>query len=299
MKKIVRAEPATLSAPFANSKLGAALAALHRDGSTSQRQLAEFILRNPVRIGSTSIEDLARLAGVSPATVSRFARELGFDSYAGMRTGIADALLDVLAPVDKLRRTLAETAGRPGAVEILDVARQQLALIDADAIARQCANLASLIGKARSVHIMGFGLSAHVASLAVLGLQPYHPSVSAVVEFGGTEVAAGRLMSIGKAELLIAMTFPRYSSEVSALARYARDRGARVVAITDSVASPLASLADDLILSPAEHPVLSSSFVSAVAIVEAIVTSVMLSDARNVERADRLSDAIGAYLHGD
>ncbi len=144
---------------------------------------------------------------------------------------------------------------------------------------------------------MGFGLSAHVAALLVLGLQPFRPQVSGVVEFGGTEVAAGRLMGIGPDDLLIAITFPRYASDVVQLVRYARDRGARVVALTDSPAAPIAPLADRVLFAPADHPTLSSSMVAAVAIAEALVAAVMLSDPANAERASLLETAIGGYLH--
>jgi DNA-binding MurR/RpiR family transcriptional regulator len=215
------------------------------------------------------------------------------------RCGWVSPTLAVLAPVDKLRRSIASGARQTGAAETLDTARRQLALLDVETIAHQCKALAGRIMAARAVHIMGFGLSAHLASMAVLGLQPFHPAVSAVVEFGGTENAAGRLTAIGKPDLLIAMTFPRYSREVVALTRYAHDKGASIVALTDSVASPIATLADDLLLAPAEHSIMSSSFVAAMAIVEALIATVMLSDPRNVGRADRLTEAIGAYLHDE
>jgi DNA-binding MurR/RpiR family transcriptional regulator len=150
---------------------------------------------------------------------------------------------------------------------------------------------------ARTIHVMGFGLSAHVAALLVLGLQPFRPNAAGVVEFGGTEVAAGRLMGIGPGDMLVAITFPRYASDVVSLTRYAKDRGARVVALTDSAASPLAPLADVLMLAPSDHPTLSSSLVAAVAVVETLVAAVMLSDPANAERAAMLGDAIGGYLH--
>ena len=82
--------------------------------------------------------------------------------------------------------------------------------------------------------------------------------LGAVVEFGGTEVAAGRLMNIGPKDLLIAISFPRY----------ARDRCAHVIALTDSMAPPL-------------------------------VTSRMVSGNNQVAQAEKLTDAISAYLYTD
>jgi DNA-binding MurR/RpiR family transcriptional regulator len=203
----------------------------------------------------------------------------------------------LLDPVAKLRLQLAQSGDQPRGTEMLVAIQNQLHQIDAGLVAWQTAAIARAIAGARHVHVMGFGLSAHVAALIVLGLQPFCASVSGVVEFGGTEVAAGRLMNIGPEDVLIAVTFPRYASDVVRLARYARDRGAKVFALTDSAASPLAPLADIVLLAPAEHPTLSSSMVAAVAIAETLVATVMLSDSANAERAALLDEAISGYLH--
>jgi DNA-binding MurR/RpiR family transcriptional regulator len=149
---------------------------------------------------------------------------------------------------------------------------------------------------ARYVWIMGFGLSAHLAAMLALGLQPYREGVVNVVQFGGTEVAAGRIMSAGAGDVVIAITFPRYSADVTDLARAAKRAGSHVVALTDSVVSPLASLSDDLLLAPAPHPVLSASCLPALAVIEALVSEFLVSDPAHLERARRLTAAMAAYL---
>jgi len=277
--------------------LGVALTALMTTGSAGHRKLAEFILRQPIRVSALSIDDLAKATGVSAPTISRFARELDLGGFAELRTAVAEAMQTLLDPVAKLRLQLAQSGDQPRGTEMLVAIQNQLQQIDAGLVAWQTAAIARAIAGARHVHVMGFGLSAHVAALIVLGLQPFCASVSGVVEFGGTEVAAGRLMNIGPEDVLIAVTFPRYASDVVRLARYARDRGARVFALTDSAASPLAPLADIVLLAPAEHPTLSSSMVAAVAIAETLVATVMLSDPANAERAALLDEAISGYLH--
>lgn len=277
--------------------LGVALTAMMTTGSAGHRKLAEFILRHPIRVSALSIDDLAKASGVSAPTISRFARELDLGGFAELRTAVAEAMQTLLDPVAKLRLQLAQSGGQPRGTEMLAAIKNQLQQVDAGLVAWQTAAMARAISGARHVHVMGFGLSAHVAALIVLGLQPFCAGVSGVVEFGGTEVAAGRLMNIGPEDVLIAITFPRYASDVVRLARYARDRGAKVFALTDSAASPLAPLADIVLLAPAEHPTLSSSMVAAVAIAETLVATVMLSDPANAERAALLGEAISGYLH--
>jgi DNA-binding MurR/RpiR family transcriptional regulator len=288
------AEPGTI---FLQTGLGARLAELAAAGSPGQRRLAAFILRNPIRVAALSIEDLARATEVSAPTISRFARKTGLDGFADLRAAVAQAAQALLDPVAKLKLQLDKTGGAARGREMLEAIQMRIRQLDAAAVAAQAEAVAREIASARNVHVMGFGLSAHVAALLVLGLQPFRPAVAGVVEFGGTEVAAGKLMGIGPQDMLIAITFPRYASDAVSLARYAKDKGARVIAITDSAASPLAPLADRALFAPSDHPALSSSMVAAVAIIEMLIAAVMVSDPANVEKAAMLGDAIGRYLH--
>ena len=103
-------------------------------------------------------------------------------------------------------------------------------------------------------------------------------------------------MSAAAGDVVVAIAFPRYSSDVSELARAARNAGARIVALTDSVASPLAAVCDELLLAPAQHPVLSSSSLPGLAVIEALVSEFLMSDPKHLERAARLAAAMAAYL---
>ncbi len=91
---------------FASSALGQKLRALQGSGSTSNRTIAEHLLRNPVHGSSLSIEELAAERRLD-ATLSRFARALGYGGYPELRAALADTLQEVLRPVEKLRGALA------------------------------------------------------------------------------------------------------------------------------------------------------------------------------------------------
>lgn len=296
MKKHVHATTSPAMA-FASSELGQRLLALQASGSDTQRRIAVHLLRNPVRAAAVGIEDLAQVIGVSPATLSRFTRTLGYAGFADLRAAIAGTMQAMLQPVEKLRDSFSR-AGADGELlaECLESAMSS-ARQAADGLSPGILGRArDLMAGARTVFVMGFGLSSHVAGLLTLGLQPFLPNVTNVVEFGGTEVAAGRLMGIGPEDVLIAISFPRYARDAVHLASYARDRDARLVAITDSIASPLMPLADVALLAPGDHPVLSTPVTAAVLIAEALVSAIMIANPDSVERATALTDAIAGYL---
>ncbi|MGL4576131.1 MAG: MurR/RpiR family transcriptional regulator [Burkholderiaceae bacterium] len=284
---------------FAQSSLGRKLIVLQNEGSKSNRAIADYLLRNPVRIPAWSIEEVAGRAAVSTATLSRFARTLGFDGYAELRSEIAEALQSVLQPIEKLRSSL-EHAGSRAGTPVTDGLENTLSNVRAAAQALSAELLSAAVTRltqAEHVYTLGFGLSAHLAAILALDLQPFCPRMTNVVEFGGTEVAAGQLMNITRHDVLVVVSFPRYANDAINLTHYARQRGAAVVAITDSPASPLAQLADCLLLAPATHPVLSSSLSAGLVVIETLVSRLMVSNKNNVEQAAKLTEAISAYMY--
>jgi len=297
-----------MDAAFAQSPLGLRLRDVLANGRGSNVAVADFLLRNPVRATAWGIEELAANTHTSTATLSRFARALGFDGYAALRGGMAEALhtalQPVFQPVDKLRDALQRKGGKDGGNHpvIAESLETSLANLQATAAGLNPALLTSTAHKilaAETVYTLGFGISAHLSAMLALDLQPFCRQAINVVEFGGTEVAAGRLMNIGPKDLLISISFPRYASDAVMLTRYARDRFAHVIALTDSMASPLTAWSHDVLLAPATHPVLSSSYSAALLVIEALVTSLMVSGTDQVGQAEKLTNAISAYLYND
>jgi DNA-binding MurR/RpiR family transcriptional regulator len=279
------------------SDMGKSLALAQRGASASNRQIADYVLRNPVRASAASIEDLAAAARVSTATLSRFARLLGCSGYAEFRTKLAETLQEVLHPIEKLKDSFARSG--PESATVVEGLEATMSNIRATAEALTPQVLAAVVdrlSRAGTIYIMGFGFSAHLASYLTLGLQPFLPVVVNVVEFGGTEVAAGRLMRLQPEDALIAISLPRYARDVVQLCAYGKDRGAQVICITDSPASPLAPLADVLLLAQANHPILSSSSTAVLLVIEAVVAAVMASNPDNLRHAQALTEAISGYL---
>ncbi len=287
----------TAEIAFARSELGIQLLALQTGGPASTHGIADFILRNSMRVTALGITELALHCNVSAATVSRFARALGFANYSSMRSAIAEALQSGLDPLEKLRTSIERSAGtsHPGA-DSLDFALANIGATRQGLSTAELEQVVTRIDRAKTVYVMGFGLSAHVAGMLTLHLQPFCPEVVDVVGYGGTEVAAGRLMNITPKDVLIAISLPRYAVDAIKLASFAKSRGAYIVALTDSLASPLAKLADRALLAKGEHPVLPSSSTAVIALVEVLVAALMVANKKNLGKAAELTAAIAPYL---
>lgn len=289
-----------LEEAFAASALGQALRRALADGSASHKSIADYLLRHPMRATALGVEELAAACQVSTATISRFARDVGFSNFAAMRADLATTLQAAIQPVDKLRNNIERRSGAGSpALESLGYAEANIGATSQGIDDARMAKVVARLGKAACVYVMGFGLSSHLAGLLALHLQPFCRHVVEVAGQGGTEVAAGHLANITDKDMLVVISFPRYALDVIRLAKFARSRAACILSITDSPASPLAELGDFVLYAQSAHPILPSSSTAAVALIEALTVSLMVSDKANVDKAARLTEAIAAYLYGD
>src|SRR5471032_3351132 len=193
--KSLPATPLPLSSAnvaLAQSPLGLVLAGVLGQGSASHRSIANFVLRNPMRVTALKIEGMAEGCKVSTATISRFARDIGFANYAAMRSAVAETLHSEMQPVDKLRHTIENRTGSvwPGdesmeyALANLSSTRNAQSQAEMDEVVRK-------LSGAGVVYLLGFGLSSYLAGLLALHLQPFCAHVVEAAGQGGTEVAAG------------------------------------------------------------------------------------------------------------
>lgn len=301
MKKV--STPSSSHSPdltFAKSSLGEALLDQLQNGSSSYKRIADYLLRNQVKVTALGIEDLSDQCAVSTATTSRFARDLGYANYAALKNSLAETVQAIFSPVEKLRNTIEGQKSNSSATQAsLQSASANVSEATQNMDEAVMHQVVARLTKAGTVYIMGFGISSHLAGMLALHLQAFCNRVVEVVSYGGTEVAAGNLANITEKDVLIVISFPRYALDVIRLTQFARNHATCIVAITDSAASPIAQLGDYLLLAPSTHAVLPSSSTAAIAVIEALVSSIMVSNKKNVEKAIRLTEALSDYLHNN
>jgi len=275
------------------------LSAQHRiesaveEASPSLSRVGRWMSTHPIRTLSHSAEEIAALTGTSVAAINRFSRVAGFEGFSHLKTVLGEELQSTVAPLQKLSTRRARVGpAKPG-----DTA----AAIDADTLRRatsvpQIQRVAGRLLKAKQVLALGLGTSGYLAGYAAHALMPYLANVWAVAGEGGTEEAARRLSRCGRGDVLLAVSLPRYSRDTVRLAQFARERGAHVIAITDATSAPLAATADALLLAPSEHPVMPSSAVGALAVIEAIAAAVMKLIPDAVSIAREMSELVASHL---
>ncbi len=264
----------------------------------SLRKVADFILRHPLKAATLTIEEMAVETATSAAAVNRLAKAIDLGGYTGLKAELVSTLQQMVSPVDKLRNELAHRPdGAFGLHEQVQIASSNLATAGANNSADTFEAFVSCLIQARKIYILGFGNSAYMAGLAAANLVPFCADATAVSMEGGNENAAYRLAAITEQDVLLSISLPRYSLDTLQLSRFASERGATVLAITDSPASPLTTIAKHALFAPADHPVLISSNTSVLALIEGLVAGVMARNKEAVQLAAELTESVMSYLH--
>lgn len=260
-------------------------------GSPALRKVGLWMAAHPLRAVSLSAEEIALQADASQSAVNRFATHAGFSGFIQLRAALAAELQEVQAPIAKLGQLPSAGEQHPFqcAQDGLLQASQQL---DVQVLA-QCAQR---MLDAPHIYTLGLGMSHYAAGFAASALLPYVQGSTHLSEGGGTEQILRRMMSVRAGDVVLVISVPRYSMDAVQLAKTARDKGAHVVAITDQAGAPLAGVADTVLLAPAQHSVLSHSYVSIIAVIETLLAHIVRLNPQSAAITTDLIDTVLPHL---
>jgi len=267
--------------------------------SATQAKLARAVLAHPFRAATASIEDFAREVGVSMASANRFAVALGFAGYAQFRLELTRAFESTLAPVERLRSGLQQQASNSAEAMAWSL-QEDVRNLEATSQALQpeaCEQAVEMILAARRVNTLGYGASGFLAGLLHHELDAYHPNVATLPQLGGPTHAARQIFKLGAEDLVVVVAMPRYSEDSVVLTAMARERGVKVLALTDAPGSPVVPLADAVIYVRTVKQLSATSNAAALACIEALSAAVARRVPQAVERAQELARVVLPWLH--
>lgn len=241
--------------------------------SKSQKLISKYILENYDKAAYMTASKLGATVKVSESTVVRFALELGFEGYPEFQhslqeivrirltsfqrmdvtnnlIGDGDLLSKVLnSDIDKLKRTIEEI---------------DRASFDASVDA---------LVNAKNIYILGLGSSSLLAHALNHSLRMIFDNVR-LVEASSTDEIYTQIMNISEGDVLVAISFPRYSKKLISAVSFAKDSSATVISLTDSPSSPIASLSDALLIARSDMASFADSLVAPLSVINALVVAV-------------------------
>jgi DNA-binding MurR/RpiR family transcriptional regulator len=241
----------TVKAPKTPESLRNEIVRRYDELSPRLKQVAKFVLENPNDVALQTLAVIAARSKVQPSTIVRFAKTFGYEGASDIQKLFRDEILN-LAPsanYSERIRQYSERSGAASARSAHDLMREFadnniLALRHLKEVVRDADLERSLdmIEQARAIYIVGMRRSFPVAAYLAYALR--HVEKRAYL-IDGVAGMLGEQASIVEAEdLMVAISFHPYARETAEVVAGARERNARVIAISDSRLSPIARDAD-------------------------------------------------------
>lgn len=285
-------------APTSADELCAEIVRRFEGLSKRLKQIARYILDEPNDIALETLAVIASRCDVQPSTIVRFAKSFGFEGASQMQRLFRDGLLSSNVAlgyserVRQLNETTSSVTAKPADLLAEFVEGNILALQNLlQTVSRtEIRDAVHLIAKADTVHVVGFRRSFPVASYLVYSLLQAGKRAVFVDGVGG--LAMAQVQAVGAQDLLIAVSYHPYAGETVAVVEAARERGARVLAISDSLVSPVAKPAH-LVLQTRESEVRKFRSLSAsMCLAQALVINFAFEDSKEKGRRKRTSKAM-------
>ena len=266
--------------------------------SKGQKRIANFILESYDKAAFMTASRLGKKVGVSESTVVRFAAELGYQGYPDMQKSLQKMIRNRLTSVQRIEVTNDRLGGQDLLSMVLqsDIEKIRLTLEELDRDSFEKA--AEAIVSARKIYIMGVRSSAAIATFLTFYFNLIFDNVVEVSANTASEVFE-RLLRVGEGDVVIGVSFPRYSSRTVQAMSFARDRGATTIAITDSEASPLAPSGTYLLKARSDMASFVDSLVAPLSLVNALLVAVSQKKnddlANTFQTLERIWEEYGVY----
>ena len=241
--------------------------------SKGQKLIANFILSSSDKAAFMTACKLGKTVNVSESTVVRFAAELGYDGYPSMQKALQEMIRNKLTSIQRIE----VSNDRIGDQDIMsmvmqsDIEKIRLTLEETDRTS--FSHAVEAISSARRVYILGVRSASALANFMSFYFTFIFDNVVHVDTTSISEVFE-QVMRIGPDDVLIGLSFPRYSKRTVKAMQYAKKQGATVIAITDSDVSPLANIADVSLFAKSDMASFVDSLVAPLSLVNALIVAV-------------------------
>ena len=252
----------------------------------AQRRVAEYVMKHLEEVAFMSASTFGRKAGVSESTIVRFSQLLGYRGFPELKEAIREIVIHRL---DTSRR-LSDYLGSEGKehvlfetmrkdMSVLELAMDTVSVEEFDKVVDvlEAADRVFVIAH-RSAYVLAYYLTFYLRWVGLFAFT-----------LRAEDTSCELIMSLTDGDVVIGITFPRYSRDTVELFTFAAKRGIRTVAITDDYLSPIAHIASYTLAIPTDFVSFVDSFTAPMSVINAIVIALSM---RNPELTEKRLEAL-------
>lgn len=266
--------------------------------SKSHKKIAEYILQNSEKAAYMTAAKLSKNAGVSEATVIRFAYELGFDGYPEFQKKLLELVKTQLTALQRMELAYEKNDG----ADILSLTlKSDIGHIEKTLESNEKSQFeaaAKAISSAKKIYITGVRSAAALAEFAGFYLHLVFDNVRLIKTTGGDDLFE-QIINVGEGDVVIGISFPRYSKNTIRALEYAGKNGAAVIGITDSRTSPVEKVSDITLIAESGTMSFIDSLTAPFSLITALLAAVSMTNRKAVqdklERLEQIWDEYEVY----
>lgn len=241
--------------------------------SKGKKRIGQYILSNYDKAAFMTAARLGETVDISESTVVRFAADLGYDGYPAMQKALQEMIRGKLTSVQRIEVSNDRIADQDVLATVVqsDIEKLRMSLdgIDREEFAR----VVDAIDGAKNIYIIGVRSAAALSDFLTFYFNLIFDNVRQVKTTLASEMFE-QLLRVGPGDVVIGISFPRYSTRTVRAMEFARDQGAEVIAITDSEFSPLYETAVHRLLAKSDMASFVDSLVAPLSVINALIVAV-------------------------
>lgn len=251
------------------------------DFTVAQRKVADYVIKNPAEVAFLTTEQLAALTEVSVASIMRLAYSMGYTGYSQFQKDLQYVLKDRIAPSARFDKNTSSIEKHSlleacVATQVGNINKTAEFLSEAN-----IKNALSFISKAKKIYILGVRTSHATAYYLYEGLNRIGLNCELLIP--DTSRTQSVLAHMSAENLLIAISLPRYARRTIEIANVARQKGAKIIAITDAYSSPLAIIADEFLLCTHDSVSFHNSGIGSLFLADFLISGIASANPKNAK----------------
>lgn len=243
---------------------------VYPDLSKSHKKIADFILNNYEKAAYYTAAKLGAETDISESTVVRFATHLGFDGYPEFQDALQEDIKGKLTTLQRMEIASLKMTNEDVLTKVMGNDRASIKATLEEVSREDFNNAAKALNNADKIYILGVRSSAPLANFIYFYLKMVYDSVVLITSASSSEEFE-QIFKIKSTDVCLAISFPRYSKQVVKTLEYAKEKGAKIIAITDSDSAPIAPLATFVLTAKSNMASFMDSLVAPLSLINALI----------------------------
>lgn len=254
--------------------------------SKGHKLVATFILDKYDKAAFMTASKLAEATNVSESTVVRFSLKLGYEGYKELQEELQEFVKGKLTTVQRLGLTKTGYEDKKSLISsIMETDRENVKKVINEIDIKSFNNTIELMLKAEQIYIIGLRSSSFLSGYLGFYLNFLFENINQV-NLGPNDIFE-QLLKVNSRDVILVITYPRYSKRIMEVLDYSKEKGAQIVTITDSLVSPAAQKADTALIAPSDMLSFVDSLVAPMSLINALIIAL------GIEKKNDLKEYFG------